>query len=217
VVGHTDIGYPDSGLTLDQMAYVADSRGGQVAGGFTGLGFGLMSRRPGRAFGRLRILSASAPAPFEGQIVSAGNGRGDAVFAWETDETSATYEVYALVRRRNGKVVGPTLISRGDDPKYAASPSVGIDGAGRALVAYVAQAAERSQLSRSQIRVSICGRRRGFGPVTSITGPSRTINRDPVVVVNLRGQAAVWFSHETELPDGNFTHHDVLVRGRLRR
>jgi hypothetical protein len=202
-----------SGDTLRSLQYLTDDRGGQVAGGFSDRGFRLMTRRPGRPFGPARLIHA--PAPFANLVEYAGNGRGDAVFAWETDDATATYDVYALVRRRSGKVVGPTLISDGDDPKFAGQPSVGIDGKGRAIVAYVAQDADVSQLVRNQVRVAVCGRRGGFGPARSITGPPRTISREPEVVVNARGQAAVWFGRETELPDGNFTRHNLLTRGRL--
>lgn len=204
-----------SGETLRDLQYLTDERGGQVAGGFSDRGFRLMTRRPGHPFGKARLIRASNP--FGNLVETAGNARGDAVFAWETDDTTATYEVYALVRRRNGKVEGPTLISRGEDPKFAGDPAVGIDGQGRAIVAYVAQDAERSQLVRNQIRVAVCGRRGGFGPARSITGPPQTINRDPEVVVNARGQAAVWFGREVELPDGNLASHNLLTRGRLGR
>jgi hypothetical protein len=211
VVGHTDPGYADSGVTLAGTQYVADAGGGQVAGGFTRGGFRLMARRPGHAFGRARVFAASSLTP--SGVVAAGNGRGDAVFAWE----SGYDDVYALVRRRSGKVVGPTLISPGSAPKYAARPSVGIDGAGRAMVAYVAQDADPSQLVRNQILVAICGRRRGFGSATSITGPPQAVNQYPQVVVNASGQAGVWFERDVELADGNFTHHYLLERARLRR
>ena len=204
-----------SGETLRDLQYLTDDRGGQVAGGFSDRGFRLMTRRPGRAFGRARLFHTSNP--FGNLVETAGNGRGDAVFAWETDDRTATYDVYALVRRRSGKVVGPTLISRGEDPKFAGDPAVGIDGKGRAIVAYVAQDADVSQLVRNQIKVAICGRRGGFGPARSITGPPQTISREPEVVVNRRGQAAVWFGRETELPDGNFERHNLLMRGRLGR
>lgn len=72
---------------------------GQVAGGFTRGGFRLMARRPGQAFGRARMFAASSLTP--SGVVAAGNRRGDAVFAWE----SGYDDVYALVRRRSGKVV----------------------------------------------------------------------------------------------------------------
>jgi hypothetical protein len=200
-----------SGATFEAMQYVTDSRGGQVAGGFSSGGFRVMARRPGHPFRRGRVFPASTDST--SSVKAAGNVRGDAVFAWESGHD----DVYALVRRRNGKIVGPKLISPGDAPRYASDPSVGIDGAGRAIVAYKAQEAESSQLSRNQIRVAICGRRRGFGRATSITGPPTKINLYPEVLVNTRGQAAVWFERFFEQADGNFTHHDYMVRARLRR
>jgi hypothetical protein len=212
VVGHDEPGYPDSGVTLDNLAYVTDRRGGQIAGGFARGGFWLMSRRPGRAFGKPRIYGATAP--FGNIVEAAGNGRGDAAFAWETGHDDA---IYALVRRRSGKVVGPVAVSRGDDVKHVGRASVGIDGAGRAIVAYVAQGTEISQLVPNEIRVAVSGRRRGFGTPRSITEP-RTMNEYPEVAVNARGQAAVTFLRDYPAGDGiNFVTHTLLVRDRLGR
>jgi hypothetical protein len=211
LVGHTELGYVDTDETLADMKYLADDRGGQVAGGLSRGGFRLMARRPGHAFGRARVFPYGELT--SSTVKAAGNGRGDAVFAWESDYK----HINALVRRRNGKLVGPTQIPRAGDPKYAGYPSVGIDGAGRAIVVYVAQGSELSQLVPNQIRVATSGRRGGFGAATSITGPPQTINEFPEVVVNARGQAAVRVERYFELPDGNLDYHYLMERGRLRR
>ena len=213
VVGHTEVGYADSGVTLENMQYVSHADGSQVAAGGTsdsGGGLTVMARRPGRPFGRGRVYPAT---PTSTTLVAAGNGRGDSVFAWEENYQ----DVYALVRRRNGKVVGPTLLSADRDPKYAQDPVVAIDGAGRAIVAYVAQDLEQGQLTGSQVRVAVSGRRRGFGPSTAVSGPPNARNWYPRVIVNARGQAAVSFIRDTEHPDGSNTREKFLRRGRLRR
>ena len=217
LVGHKDGVYPDpeSDATFAAATYYTDRHGGQVAAWFGPGGFHVMARRPGRSFGRPRVIPAARP--FAGGFEGSANGRGDVVFAWETDPANAGEDVYALVRRRGGRIVGPQLVSRGDDPRTAAEPSVGIDGAGRALVAYKAQDAESSQIFRSQIRVVVSGRRGRFGAPFSVSGPATTFNLEPEVVVNARGQAAVWWERDVELPDGNFTHHFLMSRGRVRR
>jgi hypothetical protein len=213
VVGHTEVGYADSGVTLEDMKYVSHADGSQVAaGGNSDLvgGIRVMARRPGRPFGRGRVYPAS---PSSASLVAAGNGRGDTVFAWEDRHD----DVYALVRRRNGKVVGPTLLSADREPKYAETPVVAIDGAGRAIVAYVAQELPRGQLTNSQVRVAVSGRRRGFGPSTAVSGPPNARNWYPRVITNARGQAAVSFLRDTVHPDASNTREKFLRRGRLRR
>jgi hypothetical protein len=199
----------DSGETFQSMRVFADSAGGQVAGSVEGDEFWLMTRRPGRPFGALRKLPTTSDG---GGYAAAGNGRGDVGFAWESDN-----DVYALLRRRNGRVIGPRRLTPGSSPRVATNPSVAVDGAGRAIVAYQAQDAPRSQATLTDIRVVVARRGRGFGKPVTISGAERRLFQYPLVAVSAAGRAAVTWTRseerEGELPSTRL----LMSRGRLDR
>jgi hypothetical protein len=189
---------------------LTNARGGQVAAWNDGKRFRVMARRPGRRFGRVR----SRPSDDSSGGVDDGaiNDAGDAVFAWsEYDD-----EVYAAVRRRGGRIVGPQHISKGDEPVFAGNPSVAIDGRGRAIVAWEASDDELWKSSPREIRIAIAGRRGRFGGARVVSGSRRRLDSSPHVAVNARGRAAVaWTRRRGPTQDDPF--QTWLVRGRLGR
>jgi hypothetical protein len=187
-------------------------RGGQVMGVFDGFGHLLLRRRAvGRAYGPPR--SVAITDPYEGSVTtSAGNDAGDTAFAWTREST-----VYVLIRRRNGQVVGPQAIAVANGLGHADEPVVGLDGAGRAMVAWVAKDAERSQSAPGEVQVTTPVRGRLLGPAVRVSGARRAIFDDVSVAVNARGRAAVEYRREVEAPEGVVGVHDYVVRGRLGR
>jgi hypothetical protein len=199
----------DTGQSFQSMRVLADSAGGQVAGSVEGQEFWLMTRRPGRPFGALRKLPTTSDG---GGFAAAGNGRGDTVFAWEGDD-----DVYALLRRRNGRVNGPRRITPGSSPRVAEYPSVAIDGTGRAIVAFQAQDAQKGQVALSDIRVAIARRGRGFGKPVTISGARRSVFANPEVAVNAAGRATLSWFHDDVSSSGIDSSRLLMSRGRLDR
>ncbi|MDQ3934170.1 MAG: hypothetical protein M3340_06015, partial [Actinomycetota bacterium] len=164
----------------------------------------LLARRPGARFKRRTLDMTTGAANW---LRGAMNATGDSVFAWEADG-----DVYALMRRRHGKVVGPRLLTPGDDPLRNDRPAVAIDGAGRALVTWVSWGFDWDS-AQGQVRAASSNRAGAFGRHAVISGPSVRNDRSsfPDPWANERGEAAiVWQRSEPGLPV-------LLVRGRLDR
>lgn len=121
-------------------------------------------------------------------IEAAINAAGDAVFAWEGSE-----EIYALVRRRDGRTSGVQHLTA-DGPPTAESPTAAIDGDGRAVVAWNAQTKVPSQIDYGEIRAATAGRNGRFGGSVVISGPEQKIDDFPEASVNERGEAAVMWT-----------------------
>jgi hypothetical protein len=183
----------------------------QVAGWKADNQIHIRARKAGGRFGRTRSFDAPTgeDSGESTQLLSAIDPGGDAVFAW-----SAGDDIYALVRRRDGSTVPPHQLNRAGEPYVAADPTVAIDGAGRAVVAWKAQNAPREQLVASEIRVAVASRRGRFAPSRRISGTGLHANSFPTVAVNAGGQAAVAWTRY----DSNDKPTLVIVaRGRLGR
>src|SRR3954447_10757658 len=125
--------YREVGRTARYEDTLADDltnlHGGQVMGLFDGFGHLVLRRRPlGRAYGPPRSVAITDPYK-ESATTSAGNDAGDTAFAWTRGNV-----VYVLIRRRNGRLVGPQAITVANGLTHAPEPVVAIDGAGRAMV-----------------------------------------------------------------------------------
>ena len=164
----------------------------------------IWSRRPGRVFGAAQTVAIPPTGTlYDGS--SAINASGDAVFAVEEDD-----EIYAVVRRRDGRLSPLHHLTPGDSPRVAADPETAIDGAGRAVVVWRAQDASHEQIADSEIRTAVADTKGRFGPATALSSPGPFSDRSPYVATDSRGRAAIVWTRERG-------EQSVLqlVRGRL--
>ncbi|HEX8065926.1 MAG TPA: hypothetical protein VF520_05320 [Thermoleophilaceae bacterium] len=166
----------------------------------------VIARRRGRRFGATRTFSTPIDGftPMRGAIDEAG----DAVFAWTSDQ-----DVHALVRRRDGTIVGPQLLS-GVGRVESNDPDVAIDGRGRAVVAWTDQDHDSTSIEEGEIRVAVSAPDGRFGPSRVVSGPVASLDREAHVDANERGQVAVIWQRYRWV-GFNMRSSTVVARGTL--
>lgn len=200
--------YADLAYNMNYLR--TDARGGQVTWGVGAPSghFALLERDPGEHFtNRVRAGRSFTPD------ASAGNPAGDVVFAGHVGD-----DVYALYRRRNGSVAGPVNLSPGPPPRVDGRPVVGIDDAGRAVVAW--QTGYNASLYEGcepyDIRAVTIDANGRFAKQRVISGADRQDDESPSVAVNPQGRVAVAWTRVKGCGNDE-TFHAVVARGRTER
>ena len=190
---------------------LTDSHGGQVSGVYDDRGHLLLrSRGLGRPFGPVRAIDIS---DFREGGSSGINARGDAVFAW----TTSTAQLFVLIRRHDGTLIGPQAITPIDGAGEVVEPVAAIDAAGRAIVVWRAQHGTREQLTPGEVQAAVSDRRGRFGPVHRVSGTKRLIYDSLAVDVNDAGRAAILFYRLKLRQVGIVGEYAMVVRTRLGR
>lgn len=203
------VGDPETTRLLSGGRLFTGADGGQVLAHTRGDGLELRVRKPGRPFGKPRLVVAQgdSSASFDGAMAP----NGDAVFTW-----AAGRDVFA-VSRRGGRFGAAQLLTPGESPTVADFPSAAISRDGRAAVAWMAQDAESHLISLSQIRVAVSSRAGAFKGSTVVSGEPRRFYRDPMVAVGGSGRAAVVWSRYIMSARGIEREEVMLARGKLGR
>jgi hypothetical protein len=187
---------------LQRAALTTDGRGGQVMVRLEhDASLGLYVRRAGRRFRRV----ASAGKPIFGFAV-AGNRGGDVVIAWDadTEPPSASNTVLALVRRRDGRIAGPQRLHYGESGPETA-PSVAIDAAGRALVAWHTRDYPDPDPDIAAVHAAVSSADGRFGAGQQVSGPRTTDEDFPQAFLTSSGLAWLVWRRDTG-QDGQLMH-----------
>ena len=160
------------------------------------------TRKPQRTFRQITSMDAptgedSGRFSSSAQAIEPG---GAVVHAW-----TAAGDVYAVVRRRDGRLTQPQALTGDTD---VTDVSVAIDGEGRAVVTWAIG---------SEVWIAAAGRAGDFTPARLLSERGLGANGHPYVAANDRGEVAVTWASATN-PDeyGNKQSHPILiVRGRL--